>query len=181
MELHRLNSVENARLAKHKTKPQHKLPMRTKGPIYPVKVVGQVTPDEVVEALRKRGIEKHRKTLLRWEKQEIIPQAKRGSYGQGGGKWADYPDHTVDEALTAELLQDVYRFKLNEIAQARIGYYNHDYNNGRALLWHDLKYIFDKGHDYASVRAAAQKHFDGFYPLLLGEQLRQWMQAHIPD
>jgi len=81
-----------------------------------------VTPDEVIKKLEEHGLDITRRTLLRWESEGLIPKPERGSYGQGGGKWTNYPDETIPEALTVSMLKDFYRLKHSEIAEARKAY-----------------------------------------------------------
>ena len=121
--LHLENSLNNARITKSRTKPRHRLEPRLKGWCSPVKVVGKVNPDEVIKELKKHGVDIHRKTLLRWEKAELVPAAKRRALGQGRGWETDYPDETIPEALTAYILKDVQRLTNAEIAEARKAYY----------------------------------------------------------
>lgn len=80
-------------------------------------------PDEIIGELKQRGITITRRTLLNWEKAGLVPEATRGSYGQGGGKWADYPEETIPAAMTAYLLKEVYQLKNADIAEARKGFF----------------------------------------------------------
>ena len=109
----------NRSLAKSMTRPKHRVAPRLKGWCSTVKVAIIVTPDEVIKKLEEHGLDITRRTLLRWEGEGLIPKPERGSYGQGGGKWTDYPDETIPEALTASILKDAYRLKHAEIAEAR--------------------------------------------------------------
>lgn len=59
-----------------------------------------MNPNEVINQLEKLGVEISRATLLRYEKQELIPLPKRGG-GGAGGRWTDYPPDTVAEAYAA--------------------------------------------------------------------------------
>lgn len=108
------NVTYNRNLSKARTKPKHSIPRQG--------MVFILTPDEVIEVLRDHGLDITRRTLFNWEKAGLVPEAERGSFGQGGGKWSDYPDETIPEALTAHLLKGVYRLKHAEIARAREGY-----------------------------------------------------------
>jgi len=78
-----------------------------------------MTPDEVIKKLKAQGVNITMRTLQRWVKDELIPAPERGSYGQGGGTWADYPDETVSEALTAYVLKDIHNLRNSEIAKAK--------------------------------------------------------------
>lgn len=60
-----------------------------------------MTPDEVIEKLKRIGVEISRPTLTRYEKQKLIPEPKRGALGRGGGRWTDYPVETVSQAYAA--------------------------------------------------------------------------------
>lgn len=60
-----------------------------------------MTPDEIIEQLKKMGVEISRPTLSRYEKQELIPKPQRGGLGRGGGRWTDYPENTVEQAYAA--------------------------------------------------------------------------------
>lgn len=60
-----------------------------------------MTPDEVIEQLSLIGAQLSRTTLVRYEKQALIPYPERGSLGRAGGRWTDYPDSTVSEAFAA--------------------------------------------------------------------------------
>lgn len=51
-----------------------------------------MSPEDVLQELRTEyGIPMCRRTLLNYEKEGLIPQAKRGSGGRGVGAYADYP------------------------------------------------------------------------------------------
>lgn len=81
-----------------------------------------MTPDEVIEQLKKIGIEISRPTLTRYEKQGLIPNPKRGGLGRGGGRWTDYPDNTIEEAYASwQLMHGEYG--TNEV--------NNDFFNGK--------------------------------------------------
>jgi len=82
----------------------------------------KVTPEKVLAVLSSQGVNITMRTLQRWAKDELIPAPERGSYGQGGGTWADYPDETIPEALTANLLKKVFKLKNDDVAGARRGY-----------------------------------------------------------
>ena len=139
----------------------------------------KLTPDQVINELQQRGLTITRRTLLNWEKAELIPAASRGSYGQGGGKWADYPRDTIPEALTAQLLKDVFRMPNAEIAQARADYAVQNYN-WRSVRWYDFRRAFAEGYNYPDVKAAAQTAYDdGLFPLLIGQQFYDWMIGEI--
>lgn len=139
----------------------------------------KLTPDQVINELQQRGLTITRRTLLNWEKAELIPAASRGSHGQGGGKWADYPTDTIPEALTAHLLKDVFRMTNAEIAQARADYAVQNYN-WRSVRWYDFRRAFAEGYNYPDVKAAAQTAYDdGLFPLLIGQQFYDWMIGEI--
>ncbi len=77
-----------------------------------------MTPDEVIDELKKNGISLSRRTLLRYEEMQLIPQAERGGLGRGRGRVTNYPPHTVSEAFAAAnlLLANITR---EQIALAR--------------------------------------------------------------
>jgi len=77
-----------------------------------------MTPDEVIDELKKNGISLSRRTLLRYEEMHLIPRAERGGLGRGKGRVTNYPPHTVSEAYTAAnlLLANITR---EQIALAR--------------------------------------------------------------
>ena len=73
-----------------------------------------ITPEMVISHLASLGIEISRSTLLRYEKQGLIPEPRRGGFGRGAGRWTDYPPETVAEAYAAwKLLHGEYQ--LSEI------------------------------------------------------------------
>lgn len=121
-------------LAKSKTRPRHRVAPRLRGRCSTVKVAIIVTPDEVIEKLREHGVDITRRTLFNWETDGLIPEAKRGSYGQGGGKWTHYPDETIIEALTVSILKEVYRLRHDEISRARKNF-NERKLEPYSLLW----------------------------------------------
>ena len=119
-----------------------------------------VNPDKVIEELQKHGVDITVRTLQRWVKAGLVPEPKRGSYGQGRGTWADYPEETIPEALTVHVLQGVYQLKQSEIAEARKAY-----KEGRAAYysttWGDtLQSIKRDGYrrDISTYFVAMQKH-----------------------
>ena len=70
-----------------------------------------MTPDEVIEQLKKIGVEMSRPSLTRYEKQGLIPKPERGALGRGRGRWTNYPPETVAEAYAAwGLLHGKYGF-----------------------------------------------------------------------
>jgi hypothetical protein len=60
-----------------------------------------MTPDEVVNTLKKMGVEITRRTLLNYENWGLIPKPKRGGLGRGKGRTTYYPDETPAEAYAA--------------------------------------------------------------------------------
>lgn len=119
-----------------------------------------VNPDKVIEELQKHGVDITVRTLQRWVKAGLVPEPKRGSYGQGRGTWADYPEETIPEALTVHVLQGVYQLKQSEIAEARKAY-----NEGKlayySTTWGDtLQSIKRDGYrrDISTYFVAMQKH-----------------------
>ena len=152
--LHLENSRDNARLVKSKTR--HKLAPRIKGAIYPDKAVGKVNPDEVITELTKRGVDISRKTLLRWEQAGMVPEAKRQALGQGRGWVTDYPDETLNEALTAQLFKDGHSLKNAEIAKARKASAEGTHSL-YPLLWSYYTDRFADGKTYAEMVDIAQQ------------------------
>lgn len=53
-----------------------------------------MTPNEVLYAVKKMGINTSRSTLLRFEKAGVIPSPKRGAMGRGQGRYTDYMEDT---------------------------------------------------------------------------------------
>lgn len=158
--LHQENTRDNSRLVKRKHR--HRLKPRVKGEIYPVKVVGNVNPDEVVRELAKRGVPIHRKTLLRWEQAGLVPEAKRRALGQGKGWETNYPAELIPEALTAYLLKEVYQLKNADIAEARKGFFE-----GKPAFFKDTygRYYtkLEPGkQDFTSLLQTAHEEAEGF-------------------
>lgn len=60
-----------------------------------------LSPDIVIEQLKKIGVTISRPTLTRYENQGLIPKARRGGGGRGAGRWTAYPDGTVEEAFAS--------------------------------------------------------------------------------
>ncbi len=117
----------NAELAKRKTKPR----------CYAASISGTRSPDKVIEQLKMRGVSISRRTLLYWERKGLIPQARRGSHGQGGGRWTSYPPETVNEGVVCRVLGCVYGFGHDRIAEARAAYYKGE-PGPDALLYREL-------------------------------------------
>jgi len=59
-----------------------------------------VSPDEVIIKLELLGVKMTRRTLLNYEKWGLIPKPERGGGGPGG-RFADYPDRTIEETYAA--------------------------------------------------------------------------------
>ncbi|NSW83147.1 MAG: hypothetical protein HPY90_07710 [Syntrophothermus sp.] len=58
-----------------------------------------MSPDEVIRKVAELGGPTvSRATLTNWERWGLLPQARRGSYGRGKGRWTDYPDGAEFEA-----------------------------------------------------------------------------------
>ncbi|VBB06425.1 Hypothetical protein LUCI_1657 [Lucifera butyrica] len=58
-----------------------------------------MSPDEITGELKKLGVVISNRTLFNYERWGLIPRAERGA--QRGGKWTDYPRHTIVEAYVA--------------------------------------------------------------------------------
>lgn len=69
----------------------------------------QMKPDEVIDELKKLGVEMSRSTLLNYEKWGLIPEPKRGGAGKGKGRTTDYPDDTPAEACAAWALMNGFQ------------------------------------------------------------------------
>jgi hypothetical protein len=110
MSLHAENTLHNARRRKSLTRVTGTAGRWAK-----------VTPDKVLEVLLSHGVDMNIRTLQRWAKSGLIPTPERGRLGTGGS-WADYPDETIPEALTANLLKKVFKLKNDDVAGARRGY-----------------------------------------------------------
>lgn len=65
----------------------------------------EMTPDNVLECIEKiSGIKFTRATLTKYENIGLVRRPRRGGSGRGGGRWTDYAETAVAEALTAYLL-----------------------------------------------------------------------------
>ena len=78
-------------------------------------------PEEVLQRLQELNINVGDRTLRDWKNKGLIPQPKTGSYGQGLGRWADYPDETIPEGVAGYNLlhHDLYRMKIEAAAIIR--------------------------------------------------------------
>lgn len=66
-----------------------------------------MTPDQIIDTLKKFGVSLSRRTLLRYEEWGLIPNAIRGSGGRGVGRFTEYPENTAAEVFAAwHLLRD---------------------------------------------------------------------------
>lgn len=79
----------------------------------------KVTPDEVIEKLKKLEVDTTRRTLLNYEKWGLVPEAVRGGAGKGKGRTTDYPDETPAEFYASIKLKSVYGLKVAVIARCR--------------------------------------------------------------
>lgn len=60
-----------------------------------------MSPEEIIKELAVLDITITRRTLLNYEKWDLIPKATRGG-GGAGGRWADYPSNeTLEQAYAA--------------------------------------------------------------------------------
>ena len=76
-----------------------------------------MSPDEVIERLKQKGVEISRRTLLRYEEAGLISEPQRGGLGRGRGRTTDYPNDVVAEVLTVFYLKNKY--SQAEIAEGR--------------------------------------------------------------
>lgn len=99
----------------------------------------KVTPDEVIEKLKKLEVDTTRRTLLNYEKWGLVPEAVRGGAGKGKGRTTDYPDETPAEFYASIKLKSVYGLKVAVIARCREkGLRMEKENNGLGLAeWFD--------------------------------------------
>ncbi len=74
-----------------------------------------MTPDEVLRKLREMGVNTSRSTLLRFEKDGLIPMPKRGSGGRAQGRFSEYPENTPIFFFSAWMLVKSKKFTKNEI------------------------------------------------------------------
>ncbi len=138
----------------------------------------KLTPDRIIAELETRGLDITRRTLLNWEKAGLIPKAKRGSYGQGGGKWADYPAETIPEALAAQLLKKVFSRTNAQIAKARSDRKAGDLN-WWSVMWNDLR-VLSKDYNYPELYTVTKKAYDeGLFPLVSANIFRNWVKKQI--
>lgn len=145
----------------------------------------KLSADDLIKELEVQGLTMSQRTLQRWSKAEMIPEPSRGSYGQGGGTYADYPAETLSEILAAQILKKVYRFKNREVAEARRKAHKGDLFNWRAMLWIDLKETFteidgDPPVDYALVKEASTTAYEaGLFPAVGGIMRQVLVNAGI--
>lgn len=79
-----------------------------------------VSSDDVLAALRRRGVDLPAGTLRRWAAEGIIPSPRRGQRADGRGTYADWPADTVAAAYVAHhLLRGPMRMPRRLLAQAR--------------------------------------------------------------
>jgi len=82
-----------------------------------------MTPPEIIKKLQEiYDIKISRTTLLRYERQGLIPKPTRGAGGQVVGRWTQYPDETIAEAYASWCLQNGkyeknYKKHLNSLSQ----------------------------------------------------------------
>lgn len=70
--------------------------------------------------LRSMDVNITRRTLLRYEKANLIPEPIRGGQGRGKGRTTDYPDSTASEAFAAYyLLNGNPSYRVETVASAR--------------------------------------------------------------
>lgn len=71
-----------------------------------------MTPDKVLEEIKAlTGIKFTRATLTNYENRGLISKPERGSFGRGIGRWTNYPEKTVAEAITTyRLINGKYDF-----------------------------------------------------------------------
>ncbi len=119
----------------------------------------KVGPNEVIEELEKRGINITVRTLQNWVNAGLVPKPERGRKGTGGS-WADYPEETIPEALTAYLLKDVQRLKNSEIAEARRAYREGEQAPYSEAWGHIADLV--KKHPYSEVHLYANEAKQGF-------------------
>lgn len=131
-----------------------------------------VTPDEVIEILENEHGEKvSRRTLLRWEKASCIPTPKRGSFGQGGGKWADYPDETIAEIMAMQVLRKKKSISLDRVSEVRKKALEIQGTNAEHQIVIDLMFDFDEFnflvHNWLTARAKILQGFSLGDPTML--------------
>lgn len=78
-----------------------------------------MTPDELIEAVGKLGISISRATLLRYEKEELLPLPMRGAEGRGYGRYTDYPETAPFELFASIMLMKRDKVSPELIAAAR--------------------------------------------------------------
>lgn len=62
----------------------------------------RTSPDEVISRLQtKLNVSISKGTLLRYANQRLIPLPERGSYGRAEGRWAEYPEDTIEQAYAS--------------------------------------------------------------------------------
>ena len=83
---------------------------------------------EILGELDSKGVKITSRTLLKYEKDSLIPEPKRGGLGYGKGKVTEYPDQSVVEAYAAfQLLNGVVRTTpkmLKEIREYALAFEN---------------------------------------------------------
>ena len=108
-----------------------------------------VSPEDVINELEQHGVSLSIRTLQRWVKDGLIPEPERGSHGQGRGTWANYPDDTVPQALTVQVLRKAHKLKHDQIADAR------------RVAQEGVHSLFPVLWNYYTDRFAAGKNYNG--------------------
>ncbi|WP_094604756.1 hypothetical protein SPSIL_019980 [Sporomusa silvacetica DSM 10669] len=58
-----------------------------------------MSPEEIIQSLKNRGVSITRKTLLNYEKLFTLSEPKRGSEGRGKGRFTVYSDDVLEDAF----------------------------------------------------------------------------------
>lgn len=78
-----------------------------------------MSPDDVIAALKNKGINSSRATLLRFENAGLISRAERGSGGRGLGKYTEYPGDVIHEYFASYHLMKSKHVSQEQVAIAR--------------------------------------------------------------
>lgn len=117
--------------------------------------------EEIQKQLEALGLNIPAGTLRRWASEGLIPNPKRYQNPEGRGWLSDWPDETLPEVLTVQILKDIQRLTNAEIAEARKAYYE----GTRAPFsdaWGQYAEVLKKGYPYDEVQVYANEARQGF-------------------
>ncbi|QBS37111.1 hypothetical protein E1B22_03750 [Thermaerobacter sp. FW80] len=127
-----------------------------------------MSPDELIARARKLGATIGRSTLNLWKREGLVTPPKEGSLGRGRGRFADYPEEALWEAVAAWAARNKAGLRTT--------------NKRIRAIREELLAWYASGFDFRKLKVPYELLFHGVgqrYPVVVGDSpFFNWLVAY---